>query len=61
MKYCEFERFFSQKRLNRYLLACQGDKRKAMTLFSWMGIDSNSMLYGLDHVLRVCDKIDGLR
>ncbi len=39
----------------------RGEYRKIQTLFSWMGIDSSSMLYGLDHVLRVCDKIDGLR
>ena len=25
----------SQKRLNRYLLACNGDKRKAMTLYRY--------------------------
>lgn len=35
MKYYEFEHFFSQKRLNRYLLACNGDKRKAMTLYRY--------------------------
>jgi hypothetical protein len=35
MKYCEFEHFFSQKRLNRYLLACNGDKKKAMTLYRY--------------------------
>ena len=35
MKYSEFEHFFSQKRLNRYLLACKGDKRKAMTLYRY--------------------------
>lgn len=33
---------------------------KIQTLFSWMGVDSKSMLYGLDHVLKVCDKIDSL-
>ena len=31
-----------------------------MTLFSWMGIDGKSLLYGLDHVIEICDKIDGL-
>ena len=31
-----------------------------MTLFSWMGIDGKCLLYGLDHVLEICDKIDGL-
>lgn len=35
MKYSEYEHFFSQKRLNRYLLACNGDKRKAMTLYRY--------------------------
>lgn len=35
MKYKEFEHFFSQKRLNRYLNACNGDKRKAMTLYRY--------------------------
>jgi len=28
--------------------------QKIQTLFSWMGIDSQSLLYGLDHVKRVC-------
>ena len=32
--------------------------QKIQTLFAWMGVDSQSMLYGLDHVLKVCDKID---
>jgi hypothetical protein len=35
--------------------------QKIQTLFSWMGIDSQSLLYGLDHVRRVCDKIDKLK
>jgi hypothetical protein len=35
--------------------------QKIQTLFSWMGIDSQSLLYGLDHVKRVCDKIDNLK
>ena len=30
-------------------------------LFLWMGIDSRSMLYGLDHVQTVCSKINGLK
>ena len=29
-------------------------------LFMWMGIDSNSLLYGLDHVQQVCAKINRL-
>lgn len=38
----------------------RGEYQKIQTLFSWMGIDSSSMLYGLDHVKKVCDKIDSL-
>lgn len=30
-------------------------------LFAWMDIDSDSMLYGLDHVRKVSDEIDRLR
>ena len=30
------------------------------TLFMWMGIDSHSLLYGLDHVQQVCKKINTL-
>ena len=32
--------------------------QKIQMLFSWMNIDSKSMLYGLDHVLEVCNKIN---
>lgn len=35
MIYREFERIMSQKRMNRYLLACNGDTRKAMTLYRY--------------------------
>ena len=35
--------------------------QKIQTLFSWMGIDSHSMLYGLDHVQSVCAKINNLK
>lgn len=34
---------------------------KIKTLFSWMGIDSNSLLYGLDHINRVCAQINELK
>lgn len=34
---------------------------KLHTLFAWMGIDSNSLLYGLDHVQQACNKIINLR
>lgn len=34
---------------------------KIKTLFFWMGIDSNSLLYGLDHINRVCAQINELK
>lgn len=34
---------------------------KLHTLFTWMDIDSKSLLYGLDHVKQVCDKIESLK
>lgn len=35
MKYVEFETIMSQKRMKRYLIACGGDTRKAMTLYRY--------------------------
>ena len=35
MEYKEFERIMSKKRMGRYLTACQGDTRKAMTLYRY--------------------------
>lgn len=35
MKYKEFEKVMSQNRMNRYLTACNGDTRKAMTLYRY--------------------------
>jgi hypothetical protein len=35
MRYTEFERIVSQKRLSRYLRACGGNTRKAMTLYRY--------------------------
>lgn len=29
-------------------------------LFMWMGIDSHSLLYGLDHVQQVCNRINSI-
>lgn len=34
---------------------------KMQRLFAWMGIDSRSLLYGLDHVQQVCKLINELR
>lgn len=33
---------------------------KIYTLFSWMGIEGKSLLYGLDHIKQVTAKIEGL-
>ncbi|MDE7472593.1 MAG: Abi family protein [Muribaculaceae bacterium] len=33
---------------------------KIKTLFSWMNIDSDSLLYGLDHIDKVCSQISNL-
>ena len=35
MEYKEFERIMSKKRMGRYLTACGGDTRKAMTLYRY--------------------------
>ena len=35
--------------------------QKIQVLFAWMGIDSHALLYGLDHVQQVCNKIDALK
>ena len=35
MKYADFEKIMSKKRLERYLAACGGDTRKAMTLYRY--------------------------
>lgn len=29
------------------------------TLFQWMGVDEDDLLYGLDHIEKVCDDLDG--
>jgi len=35
MKFLDFERIMSQKRMKRYVTACNGDTRKAMTLYRY--------------------------
>lgn len=35
--------------------------KKIQTLFYWMGIESNSVLYGLDHIQTVYSRIDTLK
>ncbi|MBQ0019434.1 MAG: Abi family protein [Bacteroidales bacterium] len=39
--------------LNQYL--------RIQNLFSWMGVDARGLLYGLDHVLTVCNEINKLK
>lgn len=34
--------------------------QQIQTLFAWMGIDSRALLYGLDHVQQVCNRINNL-
>lgn len=34
---------------------------KVMTLFDWMGIDSRSLLFGMDHVKSVCKEIEAIK
>lgn len=34
---------------------------KIITLFDWLGIDANSYLFGIDHVMTVCNKINHLK
>ena len=40
-----------------YILNAYQDLHK---LFMWMGIDSHSLLYGLDHVRQVCSRINAI-
>ena len=35
MKYADFEKIMSSQRMERYLTACGGDTRKAMTLYRY--------------------------
>jgi hypothetical protein len=40
-----------------YIRNCYG---RINTLFFWMGIDSKSLLFGMDHVLKIASQIDSL-
>ena len=31
-----------------------------LQLFQWMSINEAALLYGLDHIVAVCNEIDGL-
>ena len=35
MKYADFEKIMSPQRMERYVTACRGDTRKAMTLYRY--------------------------
>ena len=41
-----------------YLRGCYN---RIVKLFSWMDISSKELLFGMDHVLSLCQKIDGLK
>lgn len=43
MRYNDFERIISQKRLRRYVAACGGNTRKAMTLYRYNVVLAQSM------------------
>ena len=43
MRYKDFERIISQKRLRRYVAACGGNTRKAMTLYRYNVVLAQSM------------------
>lgn len=36
----------------------RGEYEKMLILFEWMGIDASSLLWGVNHVLAICDGID---
>lgn len=38
----------------------QTEYQRIMTLLSWMNIDSSSLMYGIDHVNKICQKIVSL-
>lgn len=46
MKYSEFEKVVTRARMSRYLTACFGN--------------TNTKLYGVDHVVETCNKTDYL-
>ena len=39
----------------------RNEYHKMQILLEWMGIENNKYLFGIDHVNRVCNKIDGLK
>lgn len=49
---------FSQTVDTSYII---NEYQKIQTLFAWMGIDSHALLYGLDHVQEVCNKINKIK
>lgn len=46
MKYSEFVKIVSQKRMNRYVHACGGDTRKAMTLYRY-NIELSQVMFAI--------------
>ena len=46
MKYSDFEKIVSQKRMNRYVQACGGNTRKAMTLYRY-NIELSQVMFAI--------------
>jgi len=44
-----------------YTTHVMNEYQKIQTLFLWMNVDSRALLYGLDHVQQICDKINELK
>ena len=46
MKFSEFEKIVSHSRIDRYVLACGGDKRKAVTLYRY-NIELSQVMFAI--------------
>ena len=46
MRYADFEKIVSQKRINRYVQACGGNTRKAMTLYRY-NIELSQVMFAI--------------
>lgn len=45
MKYTDFENAFFSERISRYIAACNGDKRRAMTLYRYNSLMGQTLLH----------------
>lgn len=53
MKYADFERIMSAQRMNRYLISCSGNSKKAMTLYRY-NLKLSQELFTLISCYEVC-------